>query len=183
MQLAHDQLTRPLVNSLCLITPPHSHCLIFSYTHLLPGECLSEAQPYRDKNQGSLCALLPGAMPSHRTIPDYFNHRALGIRPRSRFWLARVTGYPKPDHRRTASGRPKVKTPESLSVVLALGRAAAWRLNSRQTPHQLPCKTTQKPAGVYPRVQNAQLPHWTVSILVMFFRLSMPLQTSRVLRP
>lgn len=49
---------------------------------------------------------------------------------------------------------PKQKPPARCSVVLALGRAAAWRLKQRQTPHQLPCKTTQQPVGVYPLFQR-----------------------------
>ena len=36
--------------------------------------------------------MLFGAMPSHHTTSDSFNHRALRIRPRSLLWLARVTG-------------------------------------------------------------------------------------------
>jgi len=73
----------------------------------------------------ALCFVLPGAMPSHCTFPDCFNHRALGIRPRSRLWLAHVTGYPMPNHRRTALDSPKAKTPRRCSAVLALGESSS----------------------------------------------------------
>ena len=175
LQLAQVQATLPLVNSLCLTCPPHLHCLI-TYpqlsTRVLFGGCLSKAQPYRTKTGFALCLVLPGAMPSHRTIPDYFNHRALGIRPRSRLWLARVTGYPKPDHRRTASDRPKAKTPESLSVVLALGRAAAKRLEQPKVTLATYQDHTETCGGLV--VPLAQLPHRTNVIIVLFSRLSSP---------
>lgn len=150
LQLAQVQATLPLVNSLCLTCPPHLHCLI-TYpqlsTRVLFGGCLSKAQPYRTKTGFALCLVLSGAMPSHRTIPDYFNHRALGIRPRSRLWLARVTGYPKPDHRRTASGRPKAKTPRRCSAVLALGESSSEAIEASQKTRSLLCKTAQHPLG------------------------------------
>jgi len=38
----------------------------------------------------ALCSSEP--CPRNRTTPDYFNHRALGIRPRPPLWLARVAG-------------------------------------------------------------------------------------------
>jgi hypothetical protein len=77
----------------------------------------------------ALCRdLLFGAMSSHRTNPDCFNHRALGIRPRSLLWLARVTGYLLPNHRRTALGSPKAKTPQDALWSWLLARATARRL-------------------------------------------------------
>ena len=64
----------------------------------------------------------------NRTIPDCFNHRALGISPRSPLWLARVTGYLMPNHRRTALGSPKTKTPQDALWSWLLARATARRL-------------------------------------------------------
>jgi hypothetical protein len=101
-------------------------------TLVLFGECLSKAQPYRVQKQGSLCAsCFPEPCPRTALSQTCFNRRALGIRPRSPLWLARVTGYPMPNHRRTALGSPKAKTPARCSVVLALGRAAAKRLEQQ----------------------------------------------------
>lgn len=93
------------------------------------GDCLSKAQPYRNKTGFALCSMLTfGAMSSHRTTSDCFNHRALRIRPRSQLWLARVTGYLKPDHRRTASGCPKAKTLQDTLRSWLLARATTRRL-------------------------------------------------------
>lgn len=67
-------------------------------------------------------------MSSHRTTSDYFNHRALRIRPRPPLWLARVTGYLMPNHRRTALGSPKAKTPQDALWSWLLARATTRRL-------------------------------------------------------
>jgi len=90
------------------------------------GECWSKAQPYRVQKQSSLCALMKvplyGAMSSHYTNPDYFNHRALGIRPRSLLWLAHVTGLfkkPPPTYRMDSELRDKKqKSPLLLLPVI-----------------------------------------------------------------
>ena len=112
-------------------------------------------------------------MPSHCTFPDYFNHRALGIRPRPRLWLARVTGYPKPDHRRTASGRPKAKTPARCSVVLALGRAAAKRFEQEANASLATLQDHTAPCGGHSSCSNAQLPHQTPPSYNAFLLLAM----------
>ena len=90
--------------------------------------------------------LLFGAMSSHRTVSDCFNHRALRLSPRSPIWLARVSGYLKHNHRRTALCCPKAKTPQNALWSWLLARAAAKRLN-RQKSRLPPCKTTQYSAG------------------------------------
>ena len=54
----------------------------------------------KTKVRSMLCSSEP--CPRNRTNPDYFNRRALGIRPRSLLWLARVTGFPASNHRRSA---------------------------------------------------------------------------------
>ena len=109
----------------------------FALSHLYPllpfgGECWSKAQPYRGQNQSSpvpQCQfLLYGAMSSPRTIPDCFNHRALGLSPRSPIWSARVSGYLKRNHRRTALRCPKAKTPQDALWSWLLARATARRL-------------------------------------------------------
>jgi hypothetical protein len=79
-------------------------------------------------------------MSSHRTTSDYFNHRALRIRPRPPLWLARVTGYLMPNHRRTALGSPKAKTPQDALWSWLLARATARRLKSIK---RLACRTTR----------------------------------------
>jgi len=61
-------------------------------------------------------------------MPDYFNHRALAIRPRSLLWFAHVTGYLKSNHRRTAFDCPKAKTPQFSLWSWLLARATARRL-------------------------------------------------------
>ena len=100
----------------------------------------STALPW-SKPKFALCRdLLFGAMSSQCTNPDCFNHRALGIRPRSPFWLARVTGYLKPNHRRTALGCPKAKTPQDALWSWLLARATARRLTLIK---RLACRTTR----------------------------------------
>jgi len=84
-------------------------------------------------------------MSSHRTVPDCFNHRALGLSPRPLLWLARVTGYLLPNHRRTALGSPKAKTPQDALWSWLLARATARRLNRPKASlairqdHTVPC--------------------------------------------
>ena len=106
----------------------------------------STALPW-SKPKFALCRdLLFGAMSSHRTNPDCFNHRALGISPRSPIWLARVSGYLRHNHRRTALCCPKAKTPQDALWSWLLARATARRLNRRskdslavRQDHTVPC--------------------------------------------
>ena len=122
--------------------------LLIAVISLLPfGECWSKAQPYRGQNQSSpVPRCLPfGAMSSPRTVPDCFNHRALELSPRSPIWFARVSGYLKRNHRRTALRCPKAKTPQDALWSWLLARAAARRLKRpKVTPatlqdHTVPC--------------------------------------------
>ena len=119
----------------------------------------------------ALCFVLPGAMPSHCTFPDCFNHRALGIRPRSPLWLARVTGYPMPNHRRTALDSPKAKTPQSTLWSWLLARATARRLNWSKDSLAVRQDHTGL-CGVLP-VPFAQLPHRTRQSYISFLPLAM----------
>jgi hypothetical protein len=88
----------------------------------------STALPHQD--EVSLCAVTCFSEPCHRIAltQTCFNHRALGIRPRYLLWLARVTGYLLPNHRRTALGSPKAKTPQDALWSWLLARATARRL-------------------------------------------------------
>ena len=79
-------------------------------------------------------------MSSLCTTSDCFNHRALGIRPRSPIWLARVSGYLKHNHRRTALGSPKAKTPQDALWSWLLARATAKRLKAFKRPSNKPPK-------------------------------------------
>jgi hypothetical protein len=124
--------------------------LLIAVISLLPfGECWSKAQPYRGQNQSSpVPRCLPfGAMSSPRTVPDCFNHRALGLSPRSPIWFARVSGYLKRNHRRTALRCPKAKTPQDALWSWFLARTTARRLKVVQKTRLLYDKTTQYPAG------------------------------------
>ena len=111
---------------------------------------MSKAQPYRVTTlvRSVLDVPLYGAMSSHRTIPDYFNHPALGIRPPSLLWLARVTGYLTSNHRRAALDSPKTKTPQNALVVLALGESNSKAIDPRPKPHLLSDKTATTFCGV-----------------------------------
>jgi len=101
----------------------------------------STALPYQNTEKRSvLDNFLFGAMSSLRTIPDFFNHRVLGIRPPSLFWLARVTKCLKSNHRRTAFDCPKAKTPQDALWSRLLARATARRLNVFK---RLACRTTR----------------------------------------
>ena len=86
------------------------------------GDCLSKTQPYRSQNYRFALCMPFGAMPSHHTIPDYFNHRALGIRPRSLLWLAHVTGLFKtspPTYRMMSElGRRKYRQKKPLATAI-----------------------------------------------------------------
>jgi len=102
--------------------------------YLLSGECLSKAKPYRIKmkfRSASITAFRSHVIASHRT--DLNDSRRITARllslppgsipsPPSLLWFARVTGYPKPNHRRTALGCPKAKTPQNSLVDLG-----SWR--------------------------------------------------------
>jgi len=100
-----------------------------SSPYLLFGECWSKAQPNRGHNQSSLClrlTLRSHVIASHWT--DYFQPPRSILSPRSPLWLARVTGYLLHNHRRTALGSPKAKTPQDALWSWLLARATARRL-------------------------------------------------------
>ena len=86
-------------------------------------------------------------MSSHRTTSDYFNHRALRIRPRPPLWLARVAGYLKHNHRQHRIVLSKSKNPARCSVVLALGESNSKAIEANQKTRLPYDKTTQYPAG------------------------------------
>ena len=93
----------------------------------------------------SMLAFRSHVIASH--VPDCFNHRALGLSPRSPIWFARVSGYLKRNHRRTALRCPKAKTPQDALWSWLLARATARRLKVVQKTRLLYDKTTQYPAG------------------------------------
>jgi hypothetical protein len=67
--------------------------------------------------------------PCHRIALDrLFEPPRSILSPRSPLWLARVTGYLMPNHRRTALGSPKAKTPQDALWSWLLARATARRL-------------------------------------------------------
>jgi hypothetical protein len=111
-------------------------------------------------------------MSSHRTNPDCFNHRALGIRPRSLLWLARVTGYLLPNHRRTALGSPKAKTPQDALWSWLLARAVGRRFVKREKSQSLTTRQDHTvPCGVIslltssPRCHSRRVELYTLFLL------------------
>jgi hypothetical protein len=88
----------------------------------------STALPWSKPKFACASMLLFGAMSSHRTISDCFNHRALRFSPRSPIWFARVSGYLNRNHRRTALRCPKAKTPQDALWSWLLARATAKRM-------------------------------------------------------
>jgi hypothetical protein len=100
----------------------------------------STALPWSKPKFAYASMLLFGAMSSHRTISDCFNHRALRLSPRSPIWLARVSGYLNRNHRRTALRCPKEKTPQDALWSWLLARATARRLKQLKS---LACRTTR----------------------------------------
>jgi len=106
----------------------------------------STALPWSKSKFACASMLLFGAMSSPRTVPDCFNHRALGLSPRSPIWSARVSGYLKRNHRRTALRCPKAKTPQNVlwSWLLARATTSDWGESKVRLSSD---KTTQYSAG------------------------------------
>ena len=104
------------------------------------GECWSKAQPYRDQNQQfALCFDESSFVWSHviaiALTQTILNHRALGIRPRSLLWLARVTGLfknPPPTYRMDSEERDnKQKSRLLLRPVIATFFKGLRRMSKR----------------------------------------------------
>ena len=89
-------------NSLTLARCSLSLLFNLLFINVIFGECWSKAQPYRKQIQFALCLWSSEPCPRTALSQTCFNHPALGIRPPSLLWLARVTGYLASNHWRTA---------------------------------------------------------------------------------
>jgi hypothetical protein len=153
------------------------------------GDCLSKAKPYRIKMKFRSASITCLSEPCHRIASDRLKGfwgayaRLLSLPPSSipsplsPLWFARVTGYLRPNHRRTALGSPKTKTPQDALWSWLLARAVGRRFVKREKSQSLTTRQDHTvPCGVISLLTSSPRCHSRRFALYTLFPLFKPLR-------